>query len=93
MIGHPHDKDNKLVTILFSGETDVLWCFDRPEVIDNFVTTSDGDHNEGYSHCKLDMSNSGRAHFHGFLDTRVPKDGRIKKAGYCALRSKRLRVS
>ncbi|XP_026314845.1 complex I intermediate-associated protein 30, mitochondrial [Hyposmocoma kahamanoa] len=39
------------------------------------------------------MSSAGRARFYGQLDTRVPKDGRIKKAGYCAMRSKRIRKS
>ncbi|KAH9636645.1 hypothetical protein HF086_003463 [Spodoptera exigua] len=38
------------------------------------------------------MSSAGRGLFHGYLDTRVPKDGRIKKAGYCAMRSKRVRI-
>lgn len=71
----------------------MLWCMDRPEVLENFVTTSDSDHNEGHSHCKLEMGEAGRARFHGYLDTRVPKDGKIKKAGYCAIRSKQLRVS
>ncbi|XP_049877481.1 complex I intermediate-associated protein 30, mitochondrial [Pectinophora gossypiella] len=73
------------------GETDLLWLFNEPPVLDKFVTTCDSDHNQGYSKCFLEMSNAGRAHFHGYLDTRVPKDGRIKKAGYCAIRSKRIR--
>ncbi|XP_045527927.1 complex I intermediate-associated protein 30, mitochondrial [Pieris brassicae] len=75
------------------GETDLLWCFNSPDVLDKFVTTSDSDHNEGFSHCKLDMSPAGRAQFHGYLDTRIPKDGRIKKSGYCSMRSKRIRKS
>lgn len=57
------------------------------------MTTSDSDHNEGFSKCTLEMSSAGRALFHGCLDVRVPKDGRIKKAGYCSMRSKRIRVS
>ncbi|XP_045776671.1 complex I intermediate-associated protein 30, mitochondrial [Maniola jurtina] len=73
------------------GETDLLWCFNEPSVLEQFVTTSDSDHNEGYSSCGLDMSPAGRALFHGYLDTRVPKDGRIKRAGYCAMRSQRIR--
>ncbi|XP_013192102.1 complex I intermediate-associated protein 30, mitochondrial isoform X2 [Amyelois transitella] len=75
------------------GETDLIWCFNKPEVLEKFVTTSDSDHNEGYSSCKLEMSSAGRARFHGNLDLRVPKDGRIKKAGYCAMRSARIRKS
>ncbi|PZC75498.1 hypothetical protein B5X24_HaOG206039 [Helicoverpa armigera] len=75
------------------GETDLIWCFNEPGVLDKFVTTSDSDHNEGFSKCSLEMSSAGRARFHGYLDVRVPKDGRIKKAGYCAMRSKRTRKS
>ncbi|KAL0819752.1 hypothetical protein ABMA28_007798 [Loxostege sticticalis] len=75
------------------GETDLVWCFNEQSVLDKFVTTCDSDHNEGYSTCKLEMSEAGRARFHGVLDTRVPKDGRIKKAGYCAMRSHRVRKS
>jgi hypothetical protein len=76
----------------FLGEIDVLWCFNEQAVIDKFVTTCDSDHNEGFSSCSLEMSKAGRALFHGNLDLRVPKDGRIKKAGYCAMRSQRIRV-
>ncbi|XP_073950562.1 complex I intermediate-associated protein 30 [Choristoneura fumiferana] len=75
------------------GETDLVWCFNSPQVLEKFVTTSDSDHNEGFSSCTLEMSRAGRALFHGHLDTRVPKDGKIKKAGYCSLRSQRARKS
>ncbi|XP_004921859.1 complex I intermediate-associated protein 30, mitochondrial [Bombyx mori] len=75
------------------GEIDLLWCFNSPTVLEKFVTTCDSDHGEGYSSCNLEMSPAGRALFHGYLDTRVPKDGRIKKAGYCAMRSKMQRKS
>lgn len=78
---------------ILPGETDLIWCFNDPKILEKFVTTSDSDHNEGYSRCQLDMSPAGRARFHGHLDVQVPKDGRIKKAGYCAFRSKRVRVS
>lgn len=84
--------DTSLTKQNISGETDVVWCFNDQSVIDKFVTTADSDHNEGYSSCKLEMSEAGRARFHGHLDLRVPKDGRIKKAGYCAIRSQRIRV-
>ncbi|RVE55332.1 hypothetical protein evm_000230 [Chilo suppressalis] len=75
------------------GETDLIWCFNKPSVLEKFITTSDSDHNEGYSTSKLEMSSAGRALFHGNLDVRVPKDGRIKKAGYAAMRSQRIRKS
>ncbi|CAH0690096.1 unnamed protein product [Spodoptera exigua] len=75
------------------GETDIIWCFNEPSKLDSFTTTCDSDHNEGFSKCSFEMSSAGRGLFHGYLDTRVPKDGRIKKAGYCAMRSKRVRKS
>lgn len=80
-----------IISIL--GETDLLWCFNETNELNKFVTTCDSDHNEGYSSCAFDMSPAGRGLFHGYLDTRTPKDGRIKKSGYCAIRSKRVRVS
>ncbi|GBP65935.1 Complex I intermediate-associated protein 30, mitochondrial [Eumeta japonica] len=74
------------------GETDLIWCFNNSTVLDNFVTTCDSDHNEGFSKCSLEMSPAGRALFHGYLDVRVPKDGKVKRAGYCSFRSKRVRI-
>ena len=35
----------------------------------------------------------GKALFQGYLNTTPPKDGRIKKAGFCAINSKRKIVS
>ncbi|KAJ0173708.1 hypothetical protein K1T71_010857 [Dendrolimus kikuchii] len=81
------------VLISRPGEVDLLWLFNDANVLDKFVTTSDSDHNEGFSTCSLDMSPAGRAKFHGYLDTKVPKDGKIKKAGYCGMRSKIIRKS
>ncbi|KAF9823866.1 hypothetical protein SFRURICE_013403 [Spodoptera frugiperda] len=88
-------RDNEELMRLYDqliSETDMIWCFNEPSKLDSFTTTCDSDHNEGFSKCSFDMSSAGRGLFHGYLDTRVPKDGRIKKAGYCAMRSKRVRI-
>lgn len=70
-----------------------MWCFDKQNVLDNFIVTNDSDHNEGNSVSTFEIGKAGRGIFHGNLDCRVPKDGKIKRAGYCAIRSKRVRVS
>ncbi|GLV32819.1 Complex I intermediate-associated protein 30 kDa [Carabus blaptoides fortunei] len=75
------------------GETDIVWNFNSPEALDQWVTTSDKDHNEGYSSCSLTMNNYSKGVFTGDLNTRVPKDGKIKRSGYCNMRSIRARKS
>ncbi|KAJ8898255.1 hypothetical protein PR048_003615, partial [Dryococelus australis] len=79
--------------VFFTGEVDVVWKFGSPEVHSKWVTTSDSDHNEGFSKCELSVSPTGNALFSGSLNTQVPRDGRIKKAGYCNMRSMRARKS
>ena len=74
------------------GEIDVQWRFSTPESLSQWVTTSDSDHNEGHSSCELRLSPGGKGLFTGTLSTEIPKDGRIKKAGYCNMRSLRTRV-
>ncbi|KAF4527703.1 hypothetical protein B566_EDAN016370 [Ephemera danica] len=81
------------VLIFRPGEVDVQWQLNSPEALNRWITTSDKDHGEGHSHCELVMSPAGKGLFHGTLDTRVPKDGRIKKAGYCNVRTIRARKS
>eukprot|EP00095_Tigriopus_kingsejongensis_P009254 maker-scaffold922_size80897-snap-gene-0.19 protein:Tk09254 transcript:maker-scaffold922_size80897-snap-gene-0.19-mRNA-1 annotation:"probable complex i intermediate-associated protein mitochondrial precursor" len=54
---------------------------------DTWITTADSDWGEGYSKCQFDRSPSGKGYFTGELNTRVPKDGRLVKAGYCNLKS------
>lgn len=76
-----------------AGETDVIWKFGNTEALSNWVVTSDSDHNEGYSTCSLTLNKQGKGMFSGNLSTRVPKDGRIKRAGYCNIRTLRARVS
>lgn len=75
------------------GETDVVWKFNTQENLDKWIITSDKDHGEGYSSCSLETSPNGKGVFSGELITRVPKDGRIQRAGYCNMRSQRARKS
>jgi NADH dehydrogenase [ubiquinone] 1 alpha subcomplex assembly factor 1 len=75
------------------GETDVVWKFDSEESLKQWVVTSDSDHGEGFSTCSLVLTNNGKGLFSGELSTRVPKDGRIKRAGYCNIKTLRARKS
>nr|CAD7459854.1 unnamed protein product [Timema tahoe] len=75
------------------GEVDIVWQFGSDECHKQWVTTSDKDHREGFSTCQLSVSPMGKALFSGTLDTRVPRDGHIKKAGYCNMKSIRARKS
>lgn len=80
------------IIVLPPGETDAVWVFDDESKLKRWVTTTDNDHGEGFSKCTFEMSKAGRGLFSGNLDTRVPKDGRIKRAGYAGIRSVRHQV-
>lgn len=55
--------------------------------------TADGDHNQGTSTATFDKSAGGHGLFSGNLTVDLPVDGRIKKSGYCNIRSQRARKS
>lgn len=74
------------------GEIDTVYEFGKKEDIDKFIVTSDSDHNEGYSHCSLVLNQSGYGQFSGVLDSTVPKQGNLSRAGYCNITSLRVKV-
>lgn len=74
------------------GETDVVWDFNYPDELAKWVATSDSDHNEGQSKCTLETSPAGRGLFSGTVQSTVPLNGKIKRAGYCNIKSIRARV-
>lgn len=80
------------VLVCRPGETDVVWSFGESD-LNEYIVTSDSDHNEGLSHCSLTKSPAGYGLFSGKLDSTVPVRGNLKKAGYCNVSSKRLMVS
>lgn len=84
--------ENDPVLIYRPGETDVQWNFGGENSLKNWVVTSDKDNNEGYSTCSLVLNKYGNAVFSGEINTKVPKDGRIKRAGYCNMQTQRFRV-
>lgn len=79
---------NDPIFIYRTNEVDVVWRFkDDLKSLDQWVVTCDSDYNEGFSTVKLEMSSTGTGVFSGMLSTRLPKDGKIKYAGYCSMTS------
>ncbi|KAF2349324.1 NADH:ubiquinone oxidoreductase intermediate-associated protein 30 [Trinorchestia longiramus] len=54
---------------------------------DGWVVTTDSDNNEGLSTARLTTSPAGHGLFTGFLNTKVPKDGKLFHTGYCNMNS------
>jgi len=69
------------------GDYEVVWKFDSKETINNWVVTTDQDNNEGNSTAEFVINPNRHGVFRGRLDTTVPKDGIIKRTGYCNIRS------
>lgn len=57
------------------------------------MVTADSDHNQGTSTALFGRSTAGNGLFSGNLTTELPIDGRIKRSGYCNVRSQRNRIS
>ncbi|XP_012255267.2 complex I intermediate-associated protein 30, mitochondrial [Athalia rosae] len=86
--------ENDPVLLYRENEIDVVWRFDGDEKsLSNWIVTADSDNGEGYSNCRLELTKSGRGLFSGHLDTRLPKTGDIKRAGYCNIKTVRARKS
>lgn len=81
------------VLIYRENEPDAMWTFGKEEDRNQFIVTADSDHNEGHSKCSLVESPSGYGLFSGHIDSKVPNDGKIKRAGYCNITCKRPMVS
>ncbi|XP_063696806.1 complex I intermediate-associated protein 30, mitochondrial [Culicoides brevitarsis] len=69
------------------GEVDIAYQFTTKEEIEKWVVTADSDHGQGFSSAAFDLSPAGYGLFHGNVRSDVPKDGRIKRAGYCNVKS------
>jgi NADH dehydrogenase [ubiquinone] 1 alpha subcomplex assembly factor 1 len=70
-----------------------LITFSEQKDFDNWTSTADSDHGEGTSTAKWEKSPAGYAIFHGNLSSELPRDGKIKRSGYCNVRSSRARKS
>jgi len=69
------------------GEIDVAFRFNKEKALENWVVSADSDHNEGYSTAEFEKSPAGFGLFHGSVVSDVPKDGKVKRAGYCNVKS------
>nr|SVE86229.1 EOG090X091L [Daphnia similis]SVE86857.1 EOG090X091L [Daphnia similis]SVE87483.1 EOG090X091L [Daphnia similis]SVE88111.1 EOG090X091L [Daphnia similis] len=69
------------------GEVDIQWSFNESTDFDNWVVTSDSDHDEGHSTSTLSVSPTGKGLFSGNLSTQLVRDGKVKRAGYCNFKS------
>ena len=74
------------------GDFEYVFKMNSQEVIDSFVFTQDRDFGEGQSHGEFVLGPNSTGIFRGTLNTTVPKDGIIKNAGYCNIRSPKNRV-
>lgn len=81
------------VVIFRPGETDVKWQFRDESDFEDWKVTNDSDHNEGQSFSTFEMSAAGHGLFSGNVQSKVPLDGRIKRAGYSNIQSLRARKS
>lgn len=66
---------------------DLQWQFNDKTNLEDWVVSCDSDHNEGYSTCSLNVSPVGKGLFSGNLSTQLVRDGKVKKAGYCNIKS------
>lgn len=70
------------------GDTYVEFRFENEEDLKKWKSGSDSTYNEGFSHCNLELNNDGKAVFSGVIDNTIPKDGRVRRAGFCTMKSK-----
>jgi len=71
----------------FHGDYEVLFKFDNNQIVDDWILTTDRLFSEGKSQAEFVLGQNKTGLFRGFVNTDVPKDGIIKQAGYCNIRS------
>ncbi|KAI3422416.1 hypothetical protein GPALN_012929 [Globodera pallida] len=69
------------------GESTIKYVFKTDDDLAKWETGCDSDWSEGFSKCELFRSDRGSAIFEGTLSTRLVKDGRTERAGWCSMRS------
>ncbi|XP_058790123.1 complex I intermediate-associated protein 30, mitochondrial isoform X2 [Phymastichus coffea] len=70
--------------ILHEHQLEPVWRFTgNPEELKKWIVSTDSDHSIGHSTAELCFTQYSKGLFHGFLDTRLPSDGRIKNTGFC----------
>ena len=69
------------------NDYEVVWKFDNKEMVNSWLVTTDQDNNEGQSRAEFVTTPNNHGLFRGHIDTTVPKDGILKRTGYCNIRS------
>ncbi|XP_076442909.1 complex I intermediate-associated protein 30, mitochondrial-like [Babylonia areolata] len=69
------------------GDYEYVWKFHDRKSVEEWKVTTDQDNNEGFSKANFTFSKNNTGLFHGHLSQKVPKDGIVKRTGYCNIRS------
>lgn len=69
------------------GDYEVVWRFNDKASINKWVLTCDNDNNEGRSQAEFVLGPDQKGIFRGYLNTTVPKDGAVVRAGYANIKS------
>lgn len=64
-----------------------VWKFHNKLNVEDWVVTSDHDNSEGFSKASFTFTKNKTGLFHGHLSQQIPKDGIVKRTGYCNIRS------
>ena len=72
---------------LRDGDYEIIWRFNEPTSTKDWIVTADSDHLEGKSHARFVLGRNETGLFEGYINTDPPQDGKIKRAGYAAIRS------
>lgn len=75
--------------LYYPGDSEVFWRFDSAKAVDEWTVTTDKDNGEGFSTAEFVLGPGNTGIFSGVLDTRPPKGSRVKRTGYCNVRSQR----
>lgn len=73
----------------YPGDSEVFWRFDSQENVDKWIVTTDKDNGEGFSTAEFVLGSGNTAVFSGVLDPSPPKGTKVRKTGYCNIRSER----
>lgn len=68
------------------GDYEIFYRFNDSKSIKKWVVTCDSTHNEGKSYAEFILSPHEKGVFKGVLNTELPKDGIITKAGYANIK-------
>ena len=69
------------------GDYEYVWKLHDKKSVADWIITTDKDNNEGFSQANFTFTKNNTGLFHGHLSQQVPKDGIVKRTGYCNIRS------